>query len=79
MFGVLPFWKRFRQWQTYRRGLPGMNATGIGLILASVFKMTVDVYRISPFPNASLCIALFAFCAIDELLVGWVGWVGEWG
>ncbi|GIL47404.1 hypothetical protein Vafri_4228 [Volvox africanus] len=69
MFGVLPFWKRFRTWQIYRRGLSGMNAVGVGLILASVFTMTLDVYRISPFPNASLCIALFAFCAVDELKI----------
>ncbi|GIL78703.1 hypothetical protein Vretifemale_8108 [Volvox reticuliferus] len=86
MFGVLPFWKRFRTWQIYRRGLPGMNAVGVGLILASVFKMTLDVWRISPFPNASLCIALFAFTAVDELkifepivvicgaLLGLLGW-----
>lgn len=69
MFGVLPFWKRFRTWQIYRRGLSGMNAVGVGLILASVFKMTLDVYRISPFPIASLCIALFAFTGA----CGW-GW-----
>ncbi|GLI64225.1 hypothetical protein VaNZ11_007423 [Volvox africanus] len=69
MFGVLPFWKRFRTWQIYRRGLPGMNAVGVGLILASVFKMSLDVWRISPFKNASLCIALFAFTAVDELKI----------
>lgn len=23
MFAVLPFWKRFREWQVYRRALPG--------------------------------------------------------
>ncbi|GFH06828.1 uncharacterized protein HaLaN_01532, partial [Haematococcus lacustris] len=40
-----------------------------GLILASVFKMTVDVYSISPFPTSSLCIALFAFAAVDQLQI----------
>ncbi|PNH12359.1 hypothetical protein TSOC_000733 [Tetrabaena socialis] len=69
MFGVLPYWKRFRTWQIYRRGLSGMNAVGVGLILASVFSMTVDVYRLSPFPKASLCIALFAFTAVDSLAI----------
>jgi hypothetical protein len=34
-----------------------------------VFKMTVDVYSISPFPTASLCIGLFAFTAVDQLQV----------
>ncbi len=47
----------------------GMNAAAVGLILASVFKMTVDVYKISPFPYASLCIGLFAFTAVDQLQV----------
>lgn len=63
-----------------------MNAVGVGLILASVFKMVVDVYRISPFPTASLCIGLFAFTAVDSLkifeplvvvggiLLGLLGW-----
>jgi hypothetical protein len=66
---VLPFWKKFRTFQIYRRALPGMNASSVGLILASVFKMTVDVYSISPFPTASLCIGLFAFTAVDQLQV----------
>ncbi|KAG2492746.1 hypothetical protein HYH03_008912 [Edaphochlamys debaryana] len=69
MFGVLPYWKKFRTWQVYRRGLSGMNAVGVGLILASVFTMTLDVYKISPFPTASLCIGLFAFTAVDELKI----------
>ncbi|KAG2490382.1 hypothetical protein HYH03_011183 [Edaphochlamys debaryana] len=86
IFGVLPYWKKFRTWQLYRRGLTGMNAVGVGLILASVFSMTVDVYQISPFPTASLVIGLFAFTAVDELhifepfvviggaLLGLLGW-----
>ncbi|KAG2453749.1 hypothetical protein HYH02_001960 [Chlamydomonas schloesseri] len=69
MFGVLPYWKKFRTWQIYRRGLTGMNAVGVGLILASVFKMTVDVYNLAPHKSAALCIALFAFTAVDELKI----------
>ena len=45
----------------------GMNAASVGLILASVFRMTLDVYSISPFPTAALCIGLFAFAAVDQL------------
>ncbi|MEW5300819.1 MAG: hypothetical protein WDW36_003723 [Sanguina aurantia] len=67
MFGVLPFWNKFRNFQLYRRALPGLNAAGVGLILASVFTMIIDVYKISPFPTASLCIGLFSFTAVDEL------------
>lgn len=44
-----------------------MNAASVGLILASVFRMTLDVYSISPFPTAALCIGLFAFAAVDQL------------
>ncbi len=46
-----------------------MNSAAVGLILASVFTMTVDVYAISPFPTAALCIGLFAFTAVDQLKV----------
>eukprot|EP00199_Chlamydomonas_sp_CCMP681_P001026 CAMPEP_0119109864 /NCGR_PEP_ID=MMETSP1180-20130426/24373_1 /TAXON_ID=3052 ORGANISM="Chlamydomonas cf sp, Strain CCMP681" /NCGR_SAMPLE_ID=MMETSP1180 /ASSEMBLY_ACC=CAM_ASM_000741 /LENGTH=522 /DNA_ID=CAMNT_0007095877 /DNA_START=95 /DNA_END=1660 /DNA_ORIENTATION=- len=86
MFAVLPFWKRFRKFQLYRRALPGMNAASVGLILASVFRMTVDVYALSPFPSSSLVIGLFAFTAVDSLqifepfvviggiLLGLIGW-----
>ncbi len=44
-----------------------MNAVSVGLILGSVFRMTSDVYGISPFPTAHLCIGRFAFAAVDEL------------
>ena len=44
-----------------------MNAASVGLILASVFRMTLDVYAISPFPSAALCIGLWAFAAVDQL------------
>ncbi len=46
-----------------------MNAASVGLILASVFRMTIDVYTISPFPTFALVIGLFAFCAVDELSI----------
>ncbi len=86
---MLPFWKKFRNFQLYRRALPGFNATAVGLILASVFNMTVNVYSISPFPTASLCIGLFAFTAVDQLqifeplvvaagiLLGLIAWGGN--
>lgn len=67
IFGVLPFWGRFRKLNLYRRALPGLNAAAVGLVLASVFRMTIDVYSISPFPTASLCIGLLAFAAVDQL------------
>ena len=51
----------------YRRALPRMNSASVGLIRAPVFRMTLDVYKLSPFPPADLCIDLFAFAAVDEL------------
>lgn len=38
---AMPYWTHVRKFQLYRFALPGMNAAGVGLILSSVFKMTV--------------------------------------
>jgi hypothetical protein len=46
-----------------------MNAASVGLILASVFIMTLEVLALSPFPYFCLCIGLFAFTAADQLNV----------
>jgi chromate transporter len=66
--------------------LTGMNAASVGLILASVFIMTLDVLALSPFPSFCLCIGLFAFTAVDQfdifepfvvvggILLGLLGW-----
>eukprot|EP00798_Chlamydomonas_sp_ICE-L_P024333 gene24333-9949_t len=69
MFAVMPFWKRFRKWNVYRRSLDGMNAASVGLILASVFRMTLDVHAISPFPTTALIIGLVAFTCVDTLKI----------
>lgn len=69
MFALLPFWCYFRKWQIYRAALPGMNCASVGLILAAVFNMTLDVYRLSPFPTSSLVIGLLAFVAVDEFSI----------
>jgi chromate transporter len=69
IFGVLPFWGRFRQWGPYRRALPGLNAAGVGLIVTSVFSLSVGALRDSPFPQTSLCLGILAFTAVDSLKV----------
>jgi len=69
IFGVLPFWGRFRRWAPYRRALPGLNAAGVGLIVTSVFSLTVGALRDSPFPQTSLCLGILAFTAVDQLKV----------
>jgi chromate transporter len=69
IFGVLPFWGRFRRWAPYRRALPGLNAAGVGLIVTSVFSLSVGALRDSPFPQTSLCLGILAFTAVDQLKV----------
>jgi chromate transporter len=33
IFGILPFWGKFKNWDIFNRTLPGLNAAGIGLIV----------------------------------------------
>jgi len=64
IFAVLPFWGNFRSWRVYRRALPGLNASAVGLIVAAVFNIAFKVKSLSPFPNASVCIGMICtFCA----------------
>lgn len=56
IFGILPIWGTFRKWQIYRRALPGLNASAVGLIVTSVFQLTLTAYESSPFPDMSMCI-----------------------
>ena len=51
----------------YRRALPGLNSSAVGLIVASVFQLTLSAYATSPFPTASICIGILAFGATDVL------------
>lgn len=67
IFGVLPLWGKFRNWAIYNRALPGLNAAGIGLIVTSVFSLTLGAYKQSPFAKTSICIGLLAFTAVDQL------------
>jgi hypothetical protein len=45
----------------------GLNSSAVGLVVTSVFQMTFQVYRSSPFPSATVCIGIFAFGAVDIL------------
>jgi chromate transporter len=67
IFGILPFWGKFRAWAPYRRALPGFNAAGVGLIITSVFSLTLGAMEVSPFPMTSLCLGILAFTAVDQL------------
>lgn len=69
IFGILPWWGTFRKWQVYRRALPGLNATAVGLIVTSVFQLTLNAYTTSPFPHASICVGILAYGATDVLRV----------
>jgi chromate transporter len=67
IFGIMPFWGKFRNWSVYKRALPGLNAAGVGLIIASVFSLALGAMNDSPFPLASVCIGVLAFTAVDQL------------
>jgi chromate transporter len=67
IFGILPYWGAFRRWQVYRRALPGLNAAAVGLVLASVFQLSLGAYSVSPFPTTSVAVGIVAYGATDVL------------
>jgi len=56
IYGVMPWWGGFRNFQVYRRMLPGLNAAAVGLIVGAVFSLTLQIYKASPFRTMSICI-----------------------
>ena len=89
IFAVLPFWGSFRKWQVYRRALPGLNSAAVGLIITSVFQLTLTAYVASPFPKTSICIGIIAFSSTEVLAIpapfvvvgggvlGVIGWAAD--
>ena len=69
IFAILPFWGAFRKWQIYRRALPGLNSAAVGLIIASVFQLSLNAYSTSPFPKTSVSIGIISFGLTDVLNV----------
>lgn len=73
VFGMLPFWGRFRSNTTYKRSLPGLNAAAVGLLAAAVVQMGAAVREKNTKPDgpvpreASTCIGLVAFWAVHWL------------
>jgi chromate transporter len=65
IFAILPYWGTFRNWQIYRRALPGLNSSAVGLIVASVFQLTLSAYDQSPFPHTSICIGIVAYAVTE--------------
>jgi len=63
IYGILPFWGAFRSQPAYRRALPGLNASAVGLVVAAVFQMSFKLRAISPMPDASVVIGIAAFYA----------------
>jgi chromate transporter len=47
IYGVLPFWGGFRKQPVYRRMLPGLNSSAVGLVVAAVFTMGFKARSIS--------------------------------
>mmetsp|Transcript_20186 Transcript_20186/g.50509 ORF Transcript_20186/g.50509 Transcript_20186/m.50509 type:complete len:369 (+) Transcript_20186:1-1107(+) len=69
IYGVLPFWGAFRKQPIYRRALPGLNSSAVGLVVAAVFQMAFKVREISPFKDASVVIGIVAFFAVHFVKV----------
>ncbi|KAL3145700.1 hypothetical protein ABBQ32_003233 [Trebouxia sp. C0010 RCD-2024] len=67
LYGLLPWWVKFRQFSIYRRALPGVNAAAVGLIVAAVFQLGMKVHSNSPIPDASMCIGIIGFVLVDAL------------
>jgi chromate transport protein ChrA len=71
------------------QALPGFNAAGVGLIVASVFDLTFGALSVSDFEMTSLCIGILAFTAVDQLkwfepavvvaggVMGIIAWAGK--
>ena len=64
IYGVLPFWGAFRKQPLYRRALPGLNSSAVGLVVAAVFQMSFKVREISPMPDVSVVIGILAFYGV---------------
>ena len=63
LYGVLPFWGRFRHWALYRRALPGLNASAVGLVVSAAVRLALDVRAKAPWPDAASAIMMAAFAA----------------
>ena len=69
IYGVLPYWGKFRKLPVYRRALPGLNASAVGLVVAAVFSLFNRVLTASTmtFPNAAVCIMIIAYVVVERL------------
>lgn len=65
IYGFMPWWGVFRNFQIYRRMLPGASSAAVGLIVSAVFNLTFQIYKASPFPNTTICIGIIGFCLVD--------------
>ncbi|CAK0787139.1 hypothetical protein CVIRNUC_010355 [Coccomyxa viridis] len=65
IYGIMPWWGRFRHFQVYRRMLPGLNAAAVGLIVGSVVLLTLQIHATSPFSSATMCIGMIGFGLVD--------------
>jgi chromate transporter len=70
IFGVLPFWGKFRHVQAYRRALPGLNASAVGLVFAAAFQLLfagLGAASNAGFDHSLVCIGMAAFHLVANL------------
>mmetsp|Transcript_5807 Transcript_5807/g.14846 ORF Transcript_5807/g.14846 Transcript_5807/m.14846 type:complete len:460 (-) Transcript_5807:260-1639(-) len=64
IFALLPFWGKFRNYPLYKKMMPGLNSSAVGLVVAAMFKMLLQVHGVSPIPSASLAIGIASYTAV---------------
>lgn len=75
VFGTLPFWEKFRDVKALRRGLVGINAAVVGLLIAAFYNpvWTSAIHSQLDFAFALVCFLLLAFWAIPAWAVVLIG------
>lgn len=66
-YGLLPWWGAVRHSNIYRRVLPGLNSSAVGLVTAAALTLTITLRQTSPFPDASIAIGMVAYTAAAVL------------
>jgi len=69
IFALLPFWGRFRNFALYKKMMPGLNSSAVGLVVSAMFKMLLQVHGVSPFPDTSLAIGILGYTAVASFKV----------
>lgn len=68
-FAAVPLWGKLRDFECYKRALPGLNSAAVGLLVSTVFVVYEAVEKRSPWKSGSIAVALLSYCAAEMLKV----------